>query len=66
MAQLTVTKTKDYLVLKIPLEVIKQKKSSISSQEKKAILEGLKAFQEGRVSKSFKDAKEATSFLKNI
>lgn len=66
MTQLTITKTKDYLVLKILLKVMKERKISILPQEKKAILEGLKAFEEGRVSKSFGNAKEAISFLRNI
>ena len=66
MTQLTIEKTKDYLVLKIPLGAIKEKKSLIPSQEEKAVLEGLKALEEGRVSKSFKTTKEAISFLRNI
>lgn len=66
MTQLTITKTKDYLILKIPLKVMKERKISISPQEKKAVLEGLKAFEERRVSKSFRNTKEAISFLRNI
>lgn len=66
MTQLTVTKTKNYLILKIPLKVIKERKIFISPREKKAILEGLKTFGEGRVSKPFRNAKQAISFLRSI
>lgn len=68
MAQLTIEKTRDYLVLKIPLKSISEKRERIpiSSGEQRVIFEGLKALEEGRVSKSFRSAKEAIAFLRNI
>lgn len=66
MPQLTVIKTKDYLLLKIPLKAIKEREILVSSQEEKAVMEGLKALEEGRVSKVFNNTEEALSFLRNI
>ena len=54
MEQVLVSQTKNYLVLKIPL----------GDPERAAVLEGLEAIKEGRVSETFNGAKEAIVFLK--
>ena len=63
MEPITITKTKDYLILKIPTKAFKTRK--ISSEEK-AVQEGLKAFEKGKVSQSFKAVKEAVAFLRSL
>lgn len=66
MEQLTVTRTKNYLVLKIPLKAVKEGEFEVSPREKRAILEGLKALEEGRTSRTFKNAREAITFLRSL
>ena len=66
MNQLVVTKTKEYLILKIPLSSIKRGISSIAQKERDAIFEGLRAVKAGRVSPPFKSAKNAIAFLKTL
>ncbi len=66
MNQVTVTKTKDYLVLKIPLQAVRERKIFLSDNQRHAIAEGLRAIKEGRVSKPYKNAKEAIAFLRSL
>ena len=66
MNQLVVTKTKEYLILKIPLSSIQREVSSIAQKEREAVFEGLRAVKAGRVSPSFKSAKSAIAFLKTL
>lgn len=66
MNQLIITKTKDYLILKIPLKSVNKGTISVSARDKKAITEGLKAIKDKKVSRSFTDTKEATSFLRSL
>jgi hypothetical protein len=66
MEQFLITETKNYLVLKIPLKAIKKRRISVVSDEKAAILEGLKAFKKKQVSKTFNNAGEAITFLRNL
>jgi len=63
MEPITITKTKDYLILKIPTKILGNRKVS---GEEQAIQEGLKALKKGKVSKSFKAAKEAITFLRSL
>ena len=62
MAELSVTRTKDYLILKIPLRE-KKAKVLIPVSVERAITEGLKAYARGRVAGPF-NAKEAATFLR--
>ena len=63
----TITKTKDYLVIKIPLrDIQKSKEIGLAITEEDAVKEGLRAVAEGRVSKEFKTVREAISFLDNL
>ena len=66
MNQVTVTKTKDYLLLKIPLQAVRERRVSLSNGQRRVIAEGLKAIKEGRVSKPYKTAKEAIAFLRSL
>lgn len=66
MEQVLVSQTKDYLILKIPLRAVKRRRVLIGDPERLAVLEGLKAIKEGRVSKTFDGAKEAIAFLKKL
>ena len=66
MNHVTVTKTREYLVLKIPLRAVREKRFSISIRDRQAIAEGLRAIKEGRVSKSYKTAKEAIAYLRSL
>ena len=67
MPQLTVTKTKDYVVLKIPRAMWREQDAdTVSLEEKKGIEEGMKAMKEGRMSKSFTSAKSAIAFLRSL
>ena len=66
MEPITITKTKDYLILKIPTKALKQKRDGVSPTEKKAVQEGLRALEKGKVSKPFKTAKEAVAFLHSL
>ncbi len=64
MQSVTITKTKQFLIFKIPLTALQKQQSS--SREEKAIREGLQAVAEGRISKSFHTAKSALTFLRSI
>ncbi|TSC55918.1 MAG: hypothetical protein Greene071421_579 [Parcubacteria group bacterium Greene0714_21] len=66
MNQLVVTKTREYLILKIPLSSIKSGASSIAQEEREAVFEGLRAVKAGRVSPSFQSAKSAIAFLRTL
>ena len=65
MSELTVTRTKEYLILKIPLRAMRRGKVSVSSKTDRAITEGLKAYAEGRTYGPF-NAKEADAFLRKL
>ena len=65
MPELTVTKTKDYLILKIPLRAVRQGEISVSSRTERMIAQGLKAYAEGRTYGPF-NAKEADAFLRKL
>ena len=65
MEPITITKTKDYLIFKIPTKTLKYNRKSVSSTEK-IIKEGLNALEKGRVSKSFKTSREAIAFLRSL
>ncbi len=70
ISQLSVTKTetKDYVILKIPrtMWVEQEQEDDISPEEKKGIAEGLKALKEGRVSPTFKTARNAIKYLRSL
>lgn len=66
MTTATITRTKEYLVIKIPLQKMEERSFAISSKEEAIIRDGLRAMDAGRVSKRFKTAREAISFLKKI
>jgi hypothetical protein len=67
MEQVLVSKTKNYLILKIPLLAVKKKRRIlIDDPARVAVLEGLKAVEKGRVSKTFSNAKDAVAFLEKI
>ena len=67
MTTATITRTKDHLVIKIPLgSLVGERKLVIASEDQKAVEEGLRAIAEGRVSKKFRTAKEALSFLRKL
>ncbi len=79
MEQVLVSKTKDYLILKIPLLAVKKRRVFIDDQERVAVSEclvnkkervaiakGLEDFEKGRHSKVFNNAKEAIGFLRSL
>ena len=66
MEQVTITKTKNYLILRIPTKTLEHSRSNIVSREERAIREGLKAIEEGRTSRPLKGAKEAIAFLRSL
>lgn len=67
MEQVTITKTKNYIILKIPTGTLRQEQSKkATSAEVRAVKEGLKALREGRTSKPLKNAKEAAAFLRSL
>ena len=66
MEHITITKTKEYFILKIPTKNLKQTPRTLISIEERAIQEGLRALEKGRVTKSFKEAKEAIAFLHSL
>lgn len=63
MEQVLVSKTKEYLILKIPLLAVKKKRVLIDNSARTAVLEGLEAVKKGRVSKVFSNTKDAVRFL---
>ena len=64
MEQVLVSQTKNYLVLKIPLQAVKRRRVLIGDPERAAVLEGLRAIEEGRISKPFNNTKEAVACLR--
>ena len=66
MEQITITKTKNYLILKIPTKGLERNHGHFVSEEERVIQEGLKALEEGRVSKPLKGTKRAIAFLRNL
>ena len=60
------SQTKNYLVLKIPLRAVKKERVFIADSEREAVLEGLKAVEEGKVSKPFNNTKGAIAFLRTL
>ena len=65
MIQLTVSKTKDYLILKIPLRAVRRGKVFVSPRVERMIAEGLMAYVHGRGAGPF-HAKQATAFLRTL
>ena len=66
MEQVLVSKTKDYLILKIPLLAVKKRRALIDDSARAAVLEGLEAIKKGRISKAFSSAKDAVAFLNKL
>ena len=66
MTTATITRTKEYLVIKIPLRNVVKRSFSVSLKDQALIHEGLRAVEEGRVSKRFKTTREAASFLRKL
>lgn len=67
MAIGTITKTKDFLVIKVPLKDLQKKREvNFVISEEDAVKEGLRAVAEGRVSREFKTVREAVSFLDSL
>lgn len=68
MPEMTVEKTKDYLVVKIPLKAVEEGRAELSLRAQRvidaAIAEGLGDIRAGRVFGSFKDVKEFKNALK--
>lgn len=64
MQSVTITKTKEFLIFKIPLAALQKQRGS--SREEKAVREGLRAVAEGRISKPFHTAESAVAFLRGI
>ena len=67
MTTATISRTNEYLVIKIPLRQLKRDgETTFSSEDEKAVKEGLRAIAEGRVSKPLKTKREILSFLENL
>ena len=67
MTTATITKTKNYLVIKIPIKRLETvRKIRMGSEEKKAVAEGLRAIATGRVSRPLKSEREVISFLRKL
>lgn len=64
MQSVTITKTKEFLIFKIPLAALQKRRTF--SREEKAVREGLRAVVEGRISKPFHTAESAVAFLQSI
>ena len=62
MPTITVEKTENYLVVKIPLKAVEEGKAEISSRAQKiidsAISEGLRDIESGKISGPFKSVRE--------
>lgn len=69
MQGVTVQKTKDYLVVKIPLRAVKEGRAELSSRAQKvvdsAITEGLSDIRAGRTFGPFDSVKEFKRALRN-
>ncbi|MDP2951335.1 MAG: hypothetical protein Q8N55_03040 [bacterium] len=66
MEQILISQTKNYLILKIPLQSKSKSHVLIEDREKKAVLEGLKAVRNGEVSSQFDNVQGAVSFLRKL
>jgi predicted transcriptional regulator len=68
MPEMTVEKTKNYLVVKIPLKAVEEGRAKISPRAQKvvdaAINEGLRDIKAGKVFGPFENVKEFKSALK--
>lgn len=68
MSQVTLEKTREYLVIKIPLKAVENRRINISSRSQKiideAINEGLADIKAGRIFGPFRNVKEFKSALK--
>ena len=68
MSNVTVEKTKDYLIVKIPLKATEEGRAELSPRAQKivgaAIQEGIKDIEAGRVSGPFRNMKEFKSSLR--
>ncbi|MBI3588936.1 MAG: hypothetical protein HY093_00775 [Candidatus Liptonbacteria bacterium] len=69
MNQVTIEKTKEYLIVKIPIKSVKTGRASISTKSRsvlnQAIFEGLKDIELGRVFGPFKNIQAFKTALKN-
>ena len=65
MTKLTVSKTKDYLILKIPLRAVRRGKVFVSPRVERMITEGLAAYAHGRGAGPF-HAKQEAAFLRTL
>ena len=66
MEQVTITKTKNYIILKIPTETLHRESKKPASDEEFAVKEGLRALRYGRISRPLKNAKEAVALLRSL
>ncbi|OIO45429.1 hypothetical protein COX24_02980 [bacterium (Candidatus Gribaldobacteria) CG23_combo_of_CG06-09_8_20_14_all_37_87_8] len=66
MEQILISQTKNYLILKIPLQSKVKSHVLIEDREKKAVLDGLKAVQNSEVSSQFDNVQGAVSFLRKL
>ncbi len=66
MSQLTILKTKDYLVLKIPLKALRPRRPVSLSREERAIADGLRALEQKKIAGPFSSAKTAIRFLRQL
>ncbi len=66
MLQPIIATTRDYVILKIPWTILAREMGNEKGEERKLILAGLKDIEEGRVSKTFKSAKSAITFLRSL
>ncbi|MBI2673802.1 MAG: hypothetical protein HYX23_00785 [Candidatus Zambryskibacteria bacterium] len=68
MSEVTIEKTKDYLVVKIPLKSVSDGRAELSARTQKiinsAIAEGLADIKAGRVYGPFESVKEFTNSLR--
>lgn len=66
MTTATITRTQDYLVIKIPLKTLaKEREIPIAVEDEEAIKEGLRDIAEGRVTPAFRNVKEFKLFLRH-
>ncbi|HCE86328.1 MAG TPA: hypothetical protein DEP08_00800 [Candidatus Jacksonbacteria bacterium] len=67
MTTATIDRTKNYLIIKIPLRGLKRREVvTFDPKDEELVNEGLKAIAEGRVSKSFRNVREAILHLKKL
>ena len=59
MGTVTISKTKDYLVLKIPLKALRPRRSVSPSREDRAVADGLRALEQKKIVGPFLSAKTA-------